>query len=265
MDSSALSLSFLGFANLVSWIQRTQERVQKEYDDAEWHPLDRIVWWHKYDMRDLSEWPFDAVQVYADANTFYALGSLKAACSLDIFLDRFGQAVDVVVSCCAKELRAMPGGPSDWQVYFQSKGVKSLQFAMRDVPARSADDAESFYREARHTADAWFAVAAQLMVCREQATAAGKPFRVLFHCFGGINRSTGTLAAWLIIGHGLTAEAAVSAILAARPSLRPWWQREYVLWLLASLEMQLENVRVRVQEFSKTTCVDSRKCWSPSS
>ena len=119
MDSSALSL----IANLVSWIQRMQERVQKEYDDSEWHPLDRIVWWHKYDMRILSEWPFDAVQVYEDANTFYALGSLKAACSLDIFLDRFGQAVDVVVSCCAEELRAMPGGPSDWQVYFP-KGSK---------------------------------------------------------------------------------------------------------------------------------------------
>ena len=45
---------------------------------------------------------------------------------------------------------------------------------------------------------------------------------LLFHCFGGINRSSAALAAWMIFRHGVSAEAAIDALLSVRPGLHPW-------------------------------------------
>lgn len=157
----------------------------------------------------------------------------------------------------------MKGGPGSWRLYFHSQEVKSLQFAMRDVPVRSGADAATFLEEARQTANAWYAVAAQLLVCRQQAHEAGAGFGVLFHCFGGINRSSGALAAWLMIAHTWTAEEAVAAILEARPSLRPWCDRDYVLWVLGSLEMQLDEVQRRVRDLARHVRVGRMTYWTP--
>ena len=59
---------------------------------------------------------------------------------------------------------------------------------------------------------------------------------VLFHCFGGINRSAGALCAWLVVGYNYSAEDAVQLLLEKRPSLRPWHNRPYVLEALWKLE-----------------------------
>ncbi|CAE7839247.1 unnamed protein product [Symbiodinium sp. CCMP2592] len=233
MESSSLKLTFQGFLESFPLMERMKARVEREYERGEWNELDRRVWEHSYSMRDLSQWPFDAVSVFTEGESCYYLGSLKSACSLESFPDRFGHGVDVVVSCCAEELRAMTGGPTNWRLYFLSQGVKSLQFAMRDLTVRSRDDA------------------------------AGVPFRVLFHCFGGINRSTGTLAAWLVIGHNYTAEEAVDAILRVRPSLRPWCDRDYVLWVLGSLEVQRQTVQTQVYALARDVQVDRVSYWMP--
>ena len=61
-------------------------------------------------------------------------------------------------------------------------------------------------------------------------------FTPLFHCFGGINRSTAALCAWLVIWWDLSVEDAIDCVLQQRPSLRPWKRRAYVLYALRSLE-----------------------------
>jgi len=153
-------------------MNRLKARIEGAYERGEWNEVDYQVWEHKYNLRDLGQWPFDAVRVPAGGNHYY-LGSLKSACSLETFSERFGHGIDVVVSCCAEELQTMKGGPGSWRLYFQSQEVKSLQFAMRDVPVRSGADAATFLEEARQTANAWCAVAAQLLVCRQQAHEGG--------------------------------------------------------------------------------------------
>ena len=59
------------------------------------------------------------------------------------------------------------------------------------------------------------------------AVAGDKSMQVLFHCFGGINRSAGILCAWLVVASGLEA---VQLLLQRRPALRPWRNRPYMSW-----------------------------------
>ena len=62
---------------------------------------------------------------------------------------------------------------------------------------------------------------------------------ILFHCFGGVNRSSAALCAWLIFRRRLSAEAAVQSLLTARPTLHPWKHRPHVFWALRTWEKNL--------------------------
>ena len=69
----------------------------------------------------------------------------------------------------------------------------------------------------------------------------GKKQVVLFHCFGGIHRSPAALAATLMAREGLQAQEAIEQILRRRPSLRPWKNRDYILWALKHWETLLSK------------------------
>ncbi|OLP78764.1 hypothetical protein AK812_SmicGene41035 [Symbiodinium microadriaticum] len=131
------------------------------------------------------------------------------------FQSLFGREVTVVVSLCAQDQWNMRGAPEDWSAYFESMEVRFLSFAMQDLCVSASADALTFYNQARHTVDTWLEAATQLVACFEQFAASGRPFHVLFHCVGGINRSSGMLAAWLVIAHGFSAEDAIDRILQA--------------------------------------------------
>ena len=53
------------------------------------------------------------------------------------------------------------------------------------------------------------------------AVTRGESMHVLFHCFGGINRSAGALCAWLVVGYNYSAEDAVQLLLEKGPSFAP--------------------------------------------
>ena len=65
---------------------------------------------------------------------------------------------------------------------------------------------------------------------------------ILFHCFGGVNRSSAALCAWLIFRHGLTTQEAVQSLLAARPTLCPWQHRPHVFWALHTWEKNQDHI-----------------------
>ena len=48
------------------------------------------------------------------------------------------------------------------------------------------------------------------------AVVADKPMNILFHCFGGINRSAAILCAWLIAAHDYSAQEAIQILLRRR-------------------------------------------------
>ena len=76
-----------------------------------------------------------------------------------------------------------------------------------------------------------------------EAVTNGESMHVLFHCFGGINRSAGVLCAWLVVGYNFSAQDAIQLLLEKRPSLRPWHNRPYVLEAL----WQLDGLRAEWQ------------------
>ena len=231
---------------LDEWISGRHAVIQRHYKRGHWQQLDKLIYEHNYRMNDLSHWPFDGACIFADGNCACFLGSLKAASSLHEFHSLFGREVTVVVSLCAQDQCNMRGAPEDWSAYFESMEVRFLSFAMQDLCVSASADALTFYNQARHTVDTWLEAATQLVACFEQFAASGRPFHVLFHCVGGINRSSGMLAAWLVIAHGFSAEDAIDRILQVRPSLRPWRRRDYVLWLLGALEQQIQEVRAHI-------------------
>ena len=75
----------------------------------------------------------------------------------------------------------------------------------------------------------WKSICFQLWQQSIIAVNEDKPMNILFHCFGGINRSAAVLCAWLMAAYGYSAEDATKLLLTKRPSLRPWSHRDYVL------------------------------------
>jgi hypothetical protein len=65
---------------------------------------------------------------------------------------------------------------------------------------------------------------------------------LLFHCFGGINRSSAALAAWLIFKHAMNADDAIDVLLKAHPTLNPWVKRPHILWALKTWEKRRLSV-----------------------
>ena len=84
----------------------------------------------------------------------------------------------------------------------------------------------------------WKSICFQLWQQSIIAVNENKPMNILFHCFGGINRSAAVLCAWLIAAYGYSAEDATKLLLTKRPSLRPWRHRDYVLEALWMVEQQ---------------------------
>ena len=64
---------------------------------------------------------------------------------------------------------------------------------------------------------------------------------ILFHCYGGIQRSSATLCAWLIYHHRLDCDAAIARLLRARPGLRPWRDRPHALLGFEKLETSVSS------------------------
>ena len=242
-----MELTFLGFAKHWAWVEECKKLIEAHFWRGAWKELCYSVHSFNYNLGDLRSWPFDGCEIYAEDRAIYFLGSLKAACRLEQFSTGFGKEINYVVSMCLDDMTSVRGAPHDWQLYFASCSAACWAFSLQDICVEASAEAEKFYQQAKHTADAWIEAATRLWACREKARAAGSPFHVLFHCVGGINRSTGMLCAWLIIGHGSSAEGALRLVLEARPSLRPWRRRDYVLWCLRTLEYQQDKVRPAIQ------------------
>ena len=104
------------------------------------------------------------------------------------------------------------------------------------------DEASAAELEELHLVlEQWKIVCGQLWKQSMLAVTRGESMHVLFHCFGGINRSAGVLCAWLVVGYNYSAEDAVQLLLEKRPALRPWHNRPYVLEAL----WQLEGLRAK--------------------
>jgi len=77
------------------------------------------------------------------------------------------------------------------------------------------------------------------MIAIEHFRACHGPLVILVHCFGGMNRSSSALCALLIIFRKMSAKQAIATLVAARPGLKYWENRQYFVEALFDLHVQI--------------------------
>ena len=225
---------------MLKWSQARQKDIQDAYNDtASWTALDEIIQQHNYSFSSIAAWPVDGCLVCKPAErASVLLGSLQAACNLDVIKEDLGVSVTVVVSMCETEMKPH-GAPSNWKDYFSEHDVVHIHCQLDDItlkqPGRDLERHEALQRKCLSS---WKSICFQLWQQSIIAVNEDKPMHILFHCFGGINRSAAILCAWLIVAYDYCAEDAIKLLLTKRPSLRPWRHRDYVLDALWMVEQQ---------------------------
>ena len=232
--------------SLRAWTRARQEDIQQAYDDTQsWTALDEITRNHNYKFNSIAAWPFDACLICSPTSqAAVLLGSLQAACNLVSIKEELGVSITVVVSMCKNEMN-IEGAPPCWKKYFKQQNAVHIQCQLEDYTVKQPQRDVNEHRALRKDClSAWKCICSQLWQQSIAAVIAEKPMNVLFHCFGGINRSAGILCAWLIVACGYSAEEAIQLLLKKRPSLRPWRHRDYVidaLWMVEQDRLQWHN------------------------
>ena len=231
---------------LWSQIQRSSKTK-----DTDLPPLDILLREHIYDFGDISDWPNDICPISPskmlplEQPEVYFLGSLAACVHLPTHQANVTfscERVSIVLSFCAREMNKIRGQPlCGWKTWFEELHIQWFTFELQD-PKTRLTASNGFCEE---MANAWMSCWMDMCIML-LSHLMHQPLRdergILFHCFGGINRSSAALCAWLIFRHDLTAEEAVHSLLVARPSLYPWKFRPHALWALKTWEKTRANV-----------------------
>ena len=118
-----------------------------------------------------------------------------------------------------------------WKAFFQQLHIHWICFDLDDPRTISGCDDDMFIENTGNEwLFAWIEMCVALMKPLEQSPK--QEHSILFHCFGGINRSSAGLCAWMIFRREVSGKEAIESLLLARPSLKPWQHRPHVLWAL---------------------------------
>ena len=129
---------------MLEWSQARQKDIQDAYNDTpSWTALDEIVQQHNYSFSSIAAWPVDGCLVCKPTErASVLLGSLQAACNLDVIKEDLGVSVTVVVSMCETEMKPH-GAPSNWKDYFSEHDVVHIHCQLDDItlkqPGRDLD------------------------------------------------------------------------------------------------------------------------------
>ena len=225
----------------VTWIEKAFNSITSAYKSGSWSSLEHEIATFPYAMNDISGWPMDGVAILVTPAEACFLGSLKAACSLDAIYAIHKLPINVVLTACMAELH-VKGTPSSWEFYFARQGVTHLCVDVDDLRADVRRTPERFVERANALLASCLDSCYHLWYLREQCKQQGIFCSTLFHCFGGIHRSSALLCAWLIVGHDLSCDKALAILLTKRPALCPWSGRGYVLWVLHYLSCHREII-----------------------
>ena len=158
----------------------------------------------------------------------------------------------MVLSFCGQEMQKIRGQPYEgWKQCFRSVNVTHHAWSMDDVKTNHAARPEVCADMAQQWFTMWIQMCEKLRLYETACADASLPLTVLFHCFGGIHRSSAALCAWLLFRHDLSHMESLCLLLKVRPSLAPWTQRDHVFWVLHEWYCQREASRDHVR---LTTC-----------
>ena len=199
-------------------------------------------------------WPCDLCQIFVSetGEQRYYLGSLAAANHVKQHNENTDAPISMVLSFCGQEMQKIRGQPYEgWEQCFRSVNVTHHAWLMDDVKTNHAARPDVCADMAQQWFTMWIQMCEKLMLYETACAHASLPFTVLFHCFGGIHRSSAALCAWLLFRHDLSPMESLCLLLKVRPSLAPWTQRDHVFWVLHEWYRQREALRDHVR---LTTC-----------
>ena len=173
------------------------------------------------------------------------------------------------VTMCANEMK-IQGAPEDWTQYFQQEKVFHIKCQLEDTTLKPPQRWDERIPDlVASCLEQWKIVCGQLWKQSMLAVTRSESMHVLFHCFGGINRSAGVLCAWLVVGYNYSAEDAVQLLLEKRLSLRPARNRpggfvEAGRLFLTEWHMELSAVSgMHLSSHEITGCRLCASTWNP--
>ena len=238
--------------HVADWCAAMMQKLRSSASrpDHELPELDRVVNNFEYHFGDISAWPDDIVHVHSaspEATEKVYLGSLAALRSLNK-----EKGVSIAISLCAADMQSIKGRPDNgWKQFLQDMSIRHLSFDLGDPKTKLPGEHACCEEMAEVYFLTWQKMCSHLTQMMLD-TPDGDSCGLLFHCFGGINRSSAALVAWLIFRHDLSAEAAIDILLSVRPSLRPWEKRPHVLWALKTWETQQASIHAMIDRMGSS-------------
>jgi len=102
----------------------------------------------------------------------------------------------MVLSFCGQEMQKIRGQPYEgWKQCFRSVNVTHHAWSMDDVKTNHAARPEVCADMAQQWFTMWIQMCEKLRLYETACADASLPLTVLFHCFGGIHRSSAALCA----------------------------------------------------------------------
>ena len=184
-------------------------------------------------LNDVNTWPVDGTKIFDDGRHVLILGSIKSACEIEAVNRRIGVPIDVVVTMNADDT-PRDGEPANYAAYYRSLGVKNLRYGGIDSTALTGAEYQTKKRE---YIIRWQAMCDDI----DDVTPVTGKVTILFHCFGGVNRSGSALCAFLIMRKHHSAEEAVTTLVNARPGQLYWSKRDYFIEALIEVAIRARN------------------------
>ena len=181
---------------------------------------------------DISKWPVDATKIFEDDQHVLILGSLKSACEIEQVNANLNVNINIVVTMNAGDKDPKRHGERDcYKTYYDELDIVNLRYDGRDLVSSQRNEYET--QKAEYKAR-WG------MVCRdivhlEAVNPRGKT-TILFHCFGGLNRSSSALCAFLILQKKNSVETAARTLVEHRAGQQYWKERDYFIEGLLELK-----------------------------
>jgi len=187
--------------------------AHRRYWDWPQHDVDLYYEWWGCRLHDIGDWPIDATQIYDDGRHVLILGSVKSACEITEVNRRLGVKIDIVVTMNDDDTRRY-GEPDCYATYYAELGVENLRYGGFD---KTNVKGEEYDAKKMEYVRRWVAMCSDIDAVfldgEEVVSSVRDKVTILFHCYGGVNRSGSALCAFLILRKEHTARQAIERVL----------------------------------------------------
>jgi len=193
---------------------------------------------------------------------------VKSACEITEVNRRLGVKIDIVVTMNDDDTRRY-GERGCYTTYYAELGVENLRYGGFD---KTNVKGEEYAAKKMEYVRRWVTMCSDIDAAFLDGEESVSPVRdnvtILFHCYGGVNRSGSALCAFLILRKEHTAKQAIERLVAARPGNDYWKKRGYFIDGLIEIDWRSRSRCLHYLTSSYRTSAASHRSsaplpWSP--